>query len=161
VSDVRIATVSDIDEIIRLRALLLESVDDVEIPLGPWVEDTSATMRDRLSSADPTFVAFVIDQPDQPEHRGRLASCVVGLIETRLGSPENPSGRFGYILNVCTDAAYRRRGYARACMESLLDWYAARDVPKIDLKATDEGEPLYRSLGFVPTPSAMLRYSAS
>jgi ribosomal protein S18 acetylase RimI-like enzyme len=148
--------VSDIEEIIRLRALMLESVDGIEVPPGPWVEDTTATLRERLSSSDPTFVAVVVDQPDHP---GRLACCVIGLIETRLGSPENPTGRFGYILNVCTDAAYRRRGYARACMEALLAWYAASDVPKIDLKATDEGEPLYRSLGFAPTSSSMLRYS--
>jgi hypothetical protein len=45
-------------------------------------------------------------------------------------------------------------------MEALLTWYADRGVHKIDLKASDDGEPLYRSLGFAPAPGAMLRYTA-
>jgi GNAT superfamily N-acetyltransferase len=155
VSGVRIATVGDIDEIIRLRAVMLQSMDGVEVPMGPWIDDTAETLRERLPASDPTFTAFVIDQTGP----ARLAACAVGLIETRLGSPENPSGRFGYVFNVCTDPGYRRRGHARACMEALLDWFAASDVPKIDLKATPDGEPLYLSMGFTPTTSAMLRYS--
>jgi ribosomal protein S18 acetylase RimI-like enzyme len=166
VSGVRIADVDDIDEIIRLRTVMLASMDGSAVPAGPWIDNTADTLRERLPDSDPTFVAFVIDQPDRLNPSGymqsrRLACCVTGLIETRLGSPDHPSGRFGYVFNVCTDIDYRRRGYARACMEALLDWYAAHDVEKIDLKASADGHPLYLSLGFTPTSSSMLRYSAS
>jgi ribosomal protein S18 acetylase RimI-like enzyme len=157
VSDVRVADVADIDEIIRLRAVMLSSMDGLQIPPGPWIESAADTLRDRLPESDDTFAAFVIEQPDHP---GRLACCVTGLIEMRLGKPDHPSGRYGYVFNVCTDVGYRRRGYARACMEALLTWYADRGVHKIDLKASDDGEPLYRSLGFAPAPGAMLRYTA-
>ena len=156
-SEVRVADVADVDEIIRLRTLMLASMGGVEIPLGSWVESVADTLRDRLPDTDQTFVTFVIEQSDHP---GRLASCVSGLIEQRLGGPEDPSGLVGYVFNVCTDSAYRRRGYARACMEAVLAWYADRGVVKIDLKTWVEGAPLYRSLGFVPTASPLLRYTA-
>ncbi|MFG1950950.1 GNAT family N-acetyltransferase [Micromonospora sp. NPDC048830] len=56
-----------------------------------------------------------------------------------------------------TEAGYRRRGYSRACLEALLGWFAARGVRKIDLRASAEGEPLYRSLGFVATSGPTMR----
>jgi GNAT superfamily N-acetyltransferase len=46
------------------------------------------------------------------------------------------------------DPEFRRRGLARAIMVALLDWFEAARVPVVELHATDEGEPLYRSLGF-------------
>jgi GNAT superfamily N-acetyltransferase len=86
-----------------------------------------------------------------------LAACAVGVIERRLGSPDNPSGEFGYVFNVATDPGYRRRGYSRACMEAVLDWYRQREVAKVELRASAEGEPLYLALGFVPVGAPTLR----
>jgi GNAT superfamily N-acetyltransferase len=55
-------------------------------------------------------------------------------------------------MNVVTDTDFRRRGYSRACMEALLGWYHERAIVRIDLRASAEGEPLYRALGFVRPP---------
>ena len=49
---------------------------------------------------------------------------------------------------VATEPDWRRRGLARAVMSELLAWYAQRNVTSIELHATVEAEPLYRSLGF-------------
>ncbi|MFF7212626.1 GNAT family N-acetyltransferase [Streptomyces sp. NPDC008238] len=77
-----------------------------------------------------------------------LAACAVGRIEERLPAPAHPAGRFGFVFNVCTDPRYRGRGYARATTEALLGWFAEQGVTRVDLHATAEAEPLYRSLGF-------------
>lgn len=154
-SDVRAATAADIDEIIRLRTMMLQSMDGIEVPDGPWIANAVESLRERIASADQTFATFVVDQADHP---GRLACCASGLIDTKLGSPSNPSGRFGYVFNVSTDWRYRRRGYARACMEVLLSWYAEQGVTTIDLKTSVDGEPLYRSMGFRPSVVPLLRY---
>jgi GNAT superfamily N-acetyltransferase len=107
------------------------------------------SLRKRLAEPGPdaTLAAFVVDRPD----RAGLAACAVGTIERRLGDAANPSGEYGYVFNVATDPEYRWRGFSRACMRGVLDWYAARGVRKIDLKATGPAEPLYRSLGFSPS----------
>ncbi|GAB4048356.1 GNAT family N-acetyltransferase [Catellatospora paridis] len=59
-----------------------------------------------------------------------------------------------------TDAAYRRRGFSRACMTAVLDWFAERGVSTVDLRATADGEPLYRELGFAPVSHTALRWAA-
>src|ERR1700752_1932308 len=87
----------------------------------------------------------------------RLAACAVGLVERRLVGPHNPTGELGYIMNVVTDPGYRRRGYARACMQQLLDWYRYRGIVRIDLRASPEGAPLYQALGFPPPPQPTMQ----
>ncbi|MEV5822737.1 GNAT family N-acetyltransferase [Micromonospora haikouensis] len=151
---VRRAAVEDAAEIVRLRAVMLGSMDGSEPAPGPWQEATRATLRERLAEPQGTLGVFVVNAPDRP---GELAAVAVGTIERRLGGPANPSGLTGYVFNVVTDPAYRRRGYSRACLEALLDWYRKHGVGKVDLRASAEGEPLYRSLGFVPTPGPTLR----
>lgn len=152
----RRATVSDASELVRLRALMLASVTGAEPPPGPWRDAVRETLRERLVEPEELMAAFVVDAPDRP---GTLAACAVGTIDRRLGGPGNPSGRVGYVFNVCTDPDHRRRGYSRACLTALLEWYRRRGVRTVDLRASEAGEPLYRSLGFRPTSGPTLRLS--
>jgi GNAT superfamily N-acetyltransferase len=59
-------------------------------------------------------------------------------------------------IGVVTDTAYRRRGHSRAIMRGLLDWFRERQVARVDLYASHDGEPLYRRLGFVDHPDPSL-----
>jgi ribosomal protein S18 acetylase RimI-like enzyme len=125
---------------------------------GLWQEAAVETLCQRLADPHGSLAAFVVDKPDG---LGELAACVVGVIECRLGDPDNPSGEVGYVFNVATDPGYRRRGYSRACMKALLGWYQQRRVAKVDLRASEDGEPLYRALGFVSTSSPTMRLTIS
>lgn len=60
-------------------------------------------------------------------------------------------GREALVVNVYTDAAWRRRGVARRLMEAILAWAPTAGVVNVVLHASDDGRPLYESLGFVPT----------
>ena len=62
-----------------------------------------------------------------------------------------PGSRRGNILNVYTDPAYRRRGLARRLTETAIEWCRSHDIATVILHASDEGRPLYQSLGFVAT----------
>ena len=99
------------------------------------------------------MAAFVADRPDG----SGLAACAVGAIDQRLPGPNDPTGLRGYVLNVATDPAYRRRGLSRACLNAVLEWFGQRGVRAIDLRASAEGEPLYASLGFVRTREPGMR----
>ncbi|SCF02795.1 Ribosomal protein S18 acetylase RimI [Micromonospora purpureochromogenes] len=153
---VRRAGPGDAAEIVRLRGVMLASMDGAEPPPGPWQPAAREVLRERLADPVDLMAVFVVDAPDRP---GVLAACATGTIERRLGGPGNPSGLTGYVFNVVTDPGYRRRGYSRACMTGLLDWYRDRGVLKIDLRASVAGEALYRSLGFRDTPGPTLRLS--
>jgi GNAT superfamily N-acetyltransferase len=107
----------------------------------------------RPSASSVTLAAFVVDRPDGTG----LASCAVGTIEHRLGAPGDPEGRTGYVFSVATDPDMRRRGFSRECMTALLEWFRSQGVRKVDLRATAEAEPLYRSLGFARVPDPAMR----
>ena len=96
---------------------------------------------------------LVVAEHDAPG----LAACALGQIDERLPGPGDPTGRRGYIYNVATLASHRRRGYSRACMTALIDWYAHRGIRAVDLRASRDGEPLYTSLGFRRTPDPAMR----
>lgn len=55
------------------------------------------------------------------------------------------------VVNVYTDPAWRRRGIARTLMNIIRRWAEARRFDRVSLHASDDGRPLYESLGFEPT----------
>ena len=68
--------------------------------------------------------------------------------------------RWAHIVNVYTEPPYRRRGLARLVMRTMLDWCAEQAFDMVTLAASDEGRPLYESLGFVPTHDMRLSQRA-
>ncbi|GHJ49458.1 hypothetical protein Cs7R123_68000 [Catellatospora sp. TT07R-123] len=147
---------ADAAELVRLRTVMLGAMAGEPVPDGPWQEQVAAHARRLLADPDGDFAAYVADRPDGPG----LAACAVGAIDVRLGGPWDPSGRSGYVFNVVTDEAYRRRGLSRACLAALLEWFAAHGVASVDLRATDDGAPLYRELGFHPSSHLGMRLAA-
>jgi GNAT superfamily N-acetyltransferase len=152
--EVRRATPADAAELVRLRGILFAAKQGHEPDDDAWQHEARKILERRLAEGRPTLVAFVVDQPDTP---GRLAACAVGTVEERLGGPGNPSGLAGYIFNVATDPAHRRRGYSRRCVASLLGWYREHGIATVDLRATPPAEPLYQSLGFARTADPAMR----
>ena len=65
-------------------------------------------------------------------------------------------GRWGHIANLYTEPAHRRHGLARRLMRTMLDWCNSHDIDHVTLAASDEGRPLYESLGFKATSEMKL-----
>ncbi|MCO5992691.1 GNAT family N-acetyltransferase [Actinoallomurus rhizosphaericola] len=149
---VRSATDADIPELVRLRALLFDGLSargwGAPPPGDGWRRTCAEALRERL--ADDMTRILVLD-----EETG-LAACGMGVVDLRLPGPYNPTGLIGHVYGVVTDPAFRRRGHSRSIMEGLLAWFAERGVSRVDLNATADGEPLYRSLGFTEHPEPML-----
>ncbi|WP_042403623.1 GNAT family N-acetyltransferase [Streptacidiphilus carbonis] len=146
---VRTGVPDDAPELVRLRQLMFESMQAGTAAAGDgsagWREAAEDLLRKVTADPDSNFGIFVVDDTAHP---GRLAACAVGTLEQRLPAPAHPDGLFGFVFNICTDPGSRRRGYARACTEALLDWFDARGATRIDLHATASGQQLYRQLGF-------------
>jgi len=141
VSPARPATAADADEVVRLACVMFVSMGMPE-PDDAWRTNARIRFAERLGG---DAMGAVVDDPTEP---GRLAASAVVTVSTRLPTPTNPSGRCGYVQWVATDEPFRKRGFARAVMTTLLEWLDAHDVAAIELHATTVGEPLYRSLGF-------------
>lgn len=147
----RPATIEDSAEIVGLAALLFESMGLSAAREQRWRAEGERQVRDRLGK---DLAVFVVDHPLRA---GRLAASAAGTITQRLPTPVNPTGLAGYVQWVCTDAEYRGRGFARAAMKRLLDWYEERDVNTVELHATPMAEGLYHALGFDDSGPRALR----
>jgi GNAT superfamily N-acetyltransferase len=81
----------------------------------------------------------------------RVAAGGVVLISPWPSHPYDGQCRRATILNMYTDAAFRRQGIARRLMQTMIDWCRKEGFVHVTLHASDKGRPLYESLGFEPT----------
>jgi ribosomal protein S18 acetylase RimI-like enzyme len=139
VGTLRRATPADAEELTRLRGLMHLAMGAESLP-EEWRTACERAFARRLS--EPDFVAFVV------EHDGRLVSCGTGWLEEHLPSPGQYDGRRGHIASMSTEVEHRRRGYARQVFAALMEWFAEQAVPRVDLRATEDGRGLYESFGF-------------
>lgn len=77
-----------------------------------------------------------------------IVSCAFLLIVEKPMSPSFITGKTGTALNVYTKPEYRNKGYAKKLMTMMLEDATAQDVSVIELKSTEDGYLLYKSVGF-------------
>lgn len=135
------ATIDDVKELTALRiSYLREDSGEMEEETLRAVEAGLPDYFMRHLNGD---LAAYVARAD-----GEVAACALLLVIEKPMSPAFPTGRTGAVLNVYTKPEYRRRGCARRLMELLLRDAADRNLSFVELKATEDGYGLYRSLGF-------------
>jgi len=140
----------------------LAGVDDAQV----IVEHRRAMFRDmgrgdeaRLAQMSAAFEPWLLRRMESGEYLAWMAVAADGSIAGGAGLwlmdwPPHLLGsgaRRGNIVNVYVRRESRRRGIARALMETALEWTRANGVDCVILHASDEGRALYESLGFAPT----------
>ncbi len=121
------------------RSLGLEFDED---GWGRWRTSGVRAVRARLGA---DITVLVAEDPGAPDH---LVACGAGVISERLPIAPNATARVGYIQWMSTEPGFRRRGLGRAVLRALLGWFESQGVDDIELHASPEGAPLYRSEGF-------------
>ena len=89
----------------------------------------------------------IVDFSPRPKRSAVVAGGGI-VISHWPGHPGETRPRRAMILNMYTEKDYRRRGIARQLMLTMMDWLKKEGFPKVGLHASDEGRPLYESLGF-------------
>ena len=139
--DVEQANVADVDELVELRVAYLTEDN------GTLDEGDEAAIRTGLPGYFEAHLGRDLHAHVVREG-GRIASCAFLIVVEKPMSPAFPSGRTGIVLNVYTHPGHRRRGYARQVMETLLADARELGLSSVELQATDDGYPLYLSIGF-------------
>lgn len=85
---------------------------------------------------------------------GKIIASAFLVVSEKPANPSFPRGRTGTVMNVYTEKEYRRQGIASALMKMLINDAKRLELDYLELKATAEGYPLYRSLGFAEANSA-------
>jgi GNAT superfamily N-acetyltransferase len=148
---IRRATADDIAALVHLRRLMFE-----------WMGFSDPAQLDASDEACRRYFEAVVPSG---EYLGWLAVTKEGqavaagglVVDTHAPHPDNPSGKVGYILNISTEPAYRRRGLARRILQAIMDYANAQGIMRLELQASEMGRPLYESVGFVPVPVMRLK----
>lgn len=98
---------------------------------------------------DGTHLAFVATVD------GEEAGCGAICLTEELPSPDNPSGRNAYLMNIYVREACRHRGVAHSIVSRLIEEAKTRNCNKIYLETTPAARSVYSSLNFHPMPDMM------
>ena len=148
---VRAATLDDVETLVRHR---IGMFTDMGVPLD-------ATTLDR------TFRAWLADVMPAGTYRAWLIETGSGDVAagggiTILPWPPGPrymGTRLAFVYNVYTEPAHRRRGLARMLMDTIHLWCREAGITSIALNASEDGRPLYESLGYQVAPSPMMFFA--
>ncbi len=150
-----------------LRLATVEDAPIITAHRRAMFQDMGTTDLAALDEMDVKFLPWVKKKIESGEYLCWLAlngaGNVVGggslWIQDWPATPHNLQGCRGYVLNVYVDPGYRRRGLARRVMQAILDWCRDHQIDLIVLNASNDGRPLYESMGFRESNVMTLRLS--
>lgn len=141
------ATYEDIEQLVQMRMKYLE--EDFK--------EMTDSQRESIGNQLPRYfskhlgndmVAFVAKE------QNTIISTALLLIIEKPANPRFLTGEIGEVLSVYTVQEYRRKGIAGKLMQMLLSYAKERALDFVELKATQDGYPLYKQLGFKENQSS-------
>ena len=146
---IEIKQIKDIDTLMNWRNEVISNVFGVEA-------EPSLLAANRLyyleHIADGTHIAVT------SSYDGDDCGCGAICLTEELPSPDNPSGKCAYLMNIYVREAFRKHGIAHKIVSWLVDEAKKRGCGKIYLETTAEGKPVYKSVGFRNMPDMMKYY---
>lgn len=146
------ATISDIETIIEYRIIFLHEVQ------GIHNEDLELKLRKSLrhyfnqSMENDSFISWIAEYDNKP-----IGFCGM-VIREQPGNFEIPNGKTGYVLNMFILNEFRKNGISSFLFQKLIDEAKQRKLDRIELHATQEGEPIYRRFGFTEPHDKVLEF---
>lgn len=134
------ATPHDADALTDLREEMYFSIRLREFP-GPWLDGARRYFATELEDGRVIATVARLDS-------GEVVACAAAILRRLPPTPVFPEGADAYVHSVSTRPAHRRRGISRVLMSHLVAELERRGVERVELHATDQGEDMYRDLGF-------------
>lgn len=142
--EVTVAGPADLGVLVEHR---LEMRRDIHPELTDEIErsrvHTRKWIRRKLSKGE--LVAFVARAPG-----GRVAGSGCVLLREEQPRPNNPLHVIPYLMSMCTEAGFRRRGVAKGVLEHALKRCRVHSHRRTVLHASQKGRHLYEKYGFRP-----------
>ncbi|MDE7412898.1 MAG: GNAT family N-acetyltransferase [Muribaculaceae bacterium] len=146
-----ITRINDIERLMMWRGEVIRNVFGIE-PTPKLLDENRRYYLSHVS--DETHIAFVASNGSEE------CGCGAICLSDELPSPDNPSGRCAYLMNIYVREAFRNHGIAHKIVSRLIEEAKARNCGKIYLETTADGKPVYSSLGFRDMADMMKYYDA-
>ena len=104
----------------------------------------------RTHIADGSFISYIVWDGSQ------AAACSGLSLEIHPPTYENVSGKLGYVTNMYTRPAWRRRGLAVMLLDRLVEAARREGCRRLCLNASAMGRPVYLRYGFSPLDGEMV-----
>ncbi|TCL49670.1 ribosomal protein S18 acetylase RimI-like enzyme [Thermolongibacillus altinsuensis] len=140
--EIRKATIQDIEEIVRLRLELFKELGEVQSVQEEALAITATRKYLEEALSNNEFISFLA----LSNHHVISISGMV--LFKRPPYLENLNGLEAYILNMYTIPEYRGKGLARTLLQNCIEECKKIGVKRIWLHASNDGMPLYKSMGF-------------
>ena len=142
-----------------LRCAGVEDAAEITRQRREMFREMRAADATALDAMEARFLPWVTAKLASNEYLGWFSIAEDGTIAAGAGLwlmewPPHMLGkaaRRGYLLNVYTDARFRRRGLAKALVEIATDWCRLNGIDVMVLHASSAGRSMYEQLGFAAT----------
>jgi GNAT superfamily N-acetyltransferase len=147
---IRPATLADVAELLLHRRGMYEAMGYTDATaLAGMMKTSEPYLREAMTNG--TLHAWVA------ENEGRVIGGGLVIVSPWLSHPYDQECRRATVLNMYVDPGFRRQGIARRLMQAMIAWCREQDFAGVALHASDQGRPLYESLGFEPTTEMRLK----
>lgn len=135
------ADINDLDSLVKLRIeYLIEDYGDISENQLTQISEKLPDYYLRHLNKD--FFAYVCREEE------KIISCCFLYITEKPSNPAFINGKTGTVLNVYTKPEYRKKGIAGKLIRLLISDSEKMGLDFVELKATDAGYNLYKSIGF-------------
>jgi len=146
----REATPGDVCALLRHRRGMYQDMGYTDTSALKGMVLTSESFLER-ALADGTLRAWLA------ESGKRVVGGAGVLISPWPSHPYDQQCRRATILNMFVEPEFRRHGIARRLMQIMTEWCRKEGFVHVQLHASNQGRPLYESLGFKPTTEMQLK----
>ena len=150
--NLRKATSSDLEIVLHHRREIFREMGYSTDPIVAALADSQARLFFAKAFEEGHYLGWLVEDPE-----GWIAAGSGVILVEYHPSPTNPHLRRPWVVNMYTEAAYRRRGLARILMEAMIEWTRAQGYTNLFLHASEEGRPLYQGLGFAVSNEMRLK----
>ena len=148
---IRLATIKDIEELVRIRIIFLREINDLK-GKEEEVQNLKTSLTNYFSDKIPKneFKAWVV------EINGKIVATSGLVIISKPGLGENISGIEGYVLNMYTYPEWRGKNIGSQLLTKIVEYMKTIDSKKISLHAEEDAISLYEKFGFNKVNNEMI-----
>lgn len=147
------ATISDIETIIEYRIIFLQEAQGIPSKELEIILRKSLRQYFSKSIENDSFISWIA------EYENKSIGFSGMVIREQPGNFEITNGKTGYVLNMFTLKEFRNNGIGSILFQKLIDEAKQRNLDRIELHATQDGEPIYRGFGFTEPHDKVLEFS--